>query len=79
MTGTFSSNVTSMWARTSRSYASTVSPPPAVLANRMSTPKGRSVSLLAVRISSRNLAGGMYAEPITPRPPALDTAAARGP
>jgi hypothetical protein len=49
------------------------------LANRISTPNGLSVSALAMRISCLSRDDGIKAEPITPRPPALETAAASGP
>src|SRR5262249_61144891 len=42
-------------------------------------PNGLSVWPLAMRISSRSRAGGINAEPIMPRPPALETAATRRP
>jgi hypothetical protein len=46
-------------------------------ANRMSTPKGRSVWSRTRRISARSSAGEACAAAITPSPPAADTAAAR--
>ena len=41
------------------------------------TPNGLSVSSFALRISSRTTSAGALAPPIKPRPPALETAAAR--
>lgn len=41
------------------------------------TPKGLSVSSLALRISARTTSPGALAPPISPKPPASDTAAAR--
>jgi len=58
--------------------SSTVAGPNPVSSTMKPAPNGDDVMARVARIRSANTGGGAGATPISPRPPALDTAAARG-